>query len=311
MAVRPHTLPAGASPVLVGSALAARDGVFAVGPALAALFGALFIQVATNLANDYYDAQKGVDTDNRKGFVRVTSAGLLAPGRVLKGALVAIATATLVGLYLVYVGGLPILAVGLAGLTCALLYAGGPVPLGSIGLGDVLVFVFFGLVAVAGTYYVQAVNVVDPGAFPFSPPEGTLPLTVLTVAVPVGALNTSILVVNNLRDLDTDRQAGKYTLAVLLGPFGTRLEYTLLLAAAYAVPLELYLRGPWSGWILLPVASLPEAVLRLRTVWQERGGDSLNDALSRTARLLLLYSLLLVVGILLSSHFTGGGVSLQ
>lgn len=300
-AVRPHTLPAGAAPVLVGTALAYRAGTFALRPALAALTGALLIQVATNLANDYFDARKGVDGPDREGFVRATASGLIPPATMMRATVLVLAAAVTVGVYLVLVGGLPILLVGLLGVAMALLYAGGPLPLGSVGLGDLLVFIFFGLIAVGGTYYVQAAHGVDVG-WGLLPPPGTLPTGVLLAAVPIGCLNTAILVVNNLRDLETDRRAGKYTLAVLLGVRGTRIEYTLLLLTAYLVPpIFMYLgTGPWN---LLPLLSLALVPSLLRTVWTRRDGAALNPSLSRTARLLLAYAVLWSVGIVVSRSF--------
>ncbi len=308
-AVRPHTLPAGAAPVVVGWSLAYRAGHFAPVPALAALAGALLIQVGTNLANDYFDARKGVDDADREGFVRATASGLLSPSTVLAGALIALSGAVVVGIYLVVVGGIPILLVGLLGVAMALLYAGGPVPLGSVGLGDPLVFVFFGPVAVGGTYYVQAAHDLTVGAS-LLPPAGTLPENVLLAAVPIGCINTAILTVNNLRDLKTDRRARKHTLAVLLGVRGTRIEYTLLLSAAYLVPPIFYGMdgGPWS---LAPLASLLLVPPLVRVVWTRRDGEALNPALSRTARLLLWYALLWSLGIVLSTTFPVSSHGLQ
>lgn len=308
-AVRPHTLPAGAAPVLVGTALAYRDGTLALAPALAALTGALLIQVGTNLANDYFDARKGVDRPDREGFVRVTAAGLISPTAMMRATLFVLAAAVAVGVYLVLVGGLPILLVGLLGVALALLYAGGPLPLGSVGLGDLLVFFFFGLVAVGGTYYVQAVHGVNVG-WGLLPPSGTLPASVLLAAVPIGCLNTAILTVNNLRDLETDRRAGKYTLAVLLGVRGTRIEYTFLLTIAYLVPPVFVALGAGPG-NLLPMFSLVLVPSLLRTVWARRDGASLNPALSRTARLLLVYAILWSAGIAVPRTFPVLSTALQ
>jgi 1,4-dihydroxy-2-naphthoate octaprenyltransferase len=223
LAARPRTLTAAAAPVLVGTGLAAHHGVMAVGPAAAALVGALLIQIGTNLANDYYDFVRGGDTAERVGPVRVTQAGLIPPATVKRAMVLVLAAALVPGAYLVWVGGWPILAIGLASLACAVLYTGGPFPLAYHGLGDVFVFVFFGLVAVGGTYWVQA---------------RAWPSDALLAGAALGALSTAILAVNNLRDIETDARAGKRTLAVRIGRGGTRIEYALLLSIAALVPLE-------------------------------------------------------------------------
>lgn len=299
IAIRPQTLPAGLAPVLVGTAVAVADGVFAPGPAMAALIGALFIQIGTNLANDYYDAMRGVDTEDRTGFTRVTHAGLIPPSRV-RGAMAAtFLAAILVGTYLVYIGGLPIVIVGLVSIGCGIAYAGGPFPFGSYGLGDLFVFVFFGLVAVTGTYYVQAVAILAEQPFPLGIPDGTVTAAVLLASLPMAALSTAILVVNNLRDIETDREAGKYTLAVLIGPTLTRVEYACLMTIAYVIPFVFLALG-WGLPVLLPVASLPLAALLLRTVMTTRDGTRLNRALERTGQVLLIYALLFSIGVVLA-----------
>jgi 1,4-dihydroxy-2-naphthoate octaprenyltransferase len=284
MAVRPKTLPAAIAPVLVGTALAWTDGVFAPLPALAALLAALLIQMGTNLANDYYDHMLGADVAGRKGPTRVAQSGLIPLARLRKGIVVTFGLAALVGIYLVWVGGWPILVIGIASLVSAIAYTGGPFPIGYHGLGDLFVFLFFGLAAVCGTYFVQAL--------------GLSPIVVLA-AVPVGALTTAILVVNNLRDFDTDRQTGKRTLAVLIGPKVTRLEYLLLLAAAYAVPALAWLVGWATAWVLLPWLTLPLAVRLVRMVFQTAEGTALNKTLAGTANLDLLFGILFAVGIVL------------
>lgn len=283
-ATRPKTLPAALSPVLVGTALAYADGAFRGGPALAALGGALLLQIGVNLANDYFDWAKGVDRPGRKGPLRVTQSGLLSPREMRLGIAAVFGLSAAVGLYLVAVGGWPVLAIGTAALLCALLYSGGPFPLGHHGLGDLLVFLFFGIAAVGGTYYVQALR--------FSGEA-------LLWAVPVGSLITAILVVNNLRDLDTDREAGKRTLAVRLGERGSRWEYGLLLLTAYGVPLGAWLAGVRPAGVLLPWLSFPLAVRLLRTMAQTpiSDGSTLNRALTQTAQLSLAYSALLALGL--------------
>jgi 1,4-dihydroxy-2-naphthoate octaprenyltransferase len=294
MAARPHTLPAAASPVVVGTGLAMREGVFAPLPAIAALVGAALIQVGTNFANDYYDAEKGVDTDEREGFTRVTQSGLIPPGQGFKATYATFGLAVLVGAYLVWVGGLPIVVVGLASVAAGLLYTGGPYPYGYYGLGDAFVFVFFGVVAVTGTYYVQAASAV--AGVPIGIPPGTVSTAAVVASLPMAALITNILVVNNVRDMETDRKAGKYTLAVYLGYAGSRVEFLVLLVLAYAVPFWFLVRSG-DYWVLLPLASLPIAVGLARTVLTETTGDVLNPALSRAGRLAALYAVLFAVGL--------------
>ena len=284
LAARPKTLPAAVGPILVGAALALADGVFQVGPALAALLCALLLQIGSNFANDYFDFFKGADTHDRMGPTRVTSAGLLTPNAMRWGMVVIFGAASLVGLYLIWAGGWPIFIAGLAALLAAIAYTGGPFPFGYYGLGDLFVFLFFGLVAVCGTYYVQA---------------HALPPTVVWAAVPPGLLITAILVVNNLRDLETDRRANKRTLAVRLGRRGTQLEYLLLVLIAYLTPLWLWFGVHQSPWVLLPWLTLPLTVPLLRAVFTAQG-KVLNGTLAGTARLSLLFSILFAIGLLLT-----------
>jgi len=283
LAVRPKTLPAAISPVLVGTAMAWADGYFSLFPALAAAGGALLLQIFSNFANDYFDFAKGADTSERLGPTRVMAAGLLSPRAMRRGMVLVVALAVLDGVYLVLVGGWPILAVGLASLVAAVLYTGGPFPYGYHGLGDLFVFVFFGLVAVAGTYFVQA---------------GGLSGEILVAAAAVGALVTAILVVNNLRDIATDARAGKRTLAVLIGARNTRLQYVVLLVLAYAAPFVLWLGFERGAAILLPLLSLPLAIRRAGSLYRATG-TALNALLAATAQVSLIYSLLLSLGLLL------------
>jgi 1,4-dihydroxy-2-naphthoate octaprenyltransferase len=282
LAARPKTLPAAAVPVMVGTAVAISERVFNPGPALAALLGALLIQIGTNLANDVFDYKKGADTTARLGPLRVTQAGLLSPGQVLAGMWLTFGLAALIGVYLVVVGGWPIVAIGLLSIASGLAYTGGPFPLGYNGLGDLFVFIFFGLVAVCGTYYVQA---------------GMVSTVAWWAAVPVGLLATAILVVNNLRDIDTDRAAGKKTLAVRFGARGAQIEYILLLAGAYLVPLLMWLTSVSSAWTLLAWLSLPLVWPLVRLILHEKGRP-LNQALAGTARLELVYGLLFSAGLI-------------
>ncbi len=283
LAIRPRTLPAAVAPVLVGSAFATADNAFAALPALAALAGSLLLQIGVNLANDYFDHVKGVDTGERLGPLRVAAAGLLPLPRLKLAIALDFVLAVLIGLYLVIVGGWPILAIGVTSILAALGYSGGPLPLASLGLGDLFVFLFFGLAGVCGTYYVQAHN---------------LTWTVVIAAAPVGALITAILVVNNIRDIASDAKAGKRTLAVMLGRTGARVEFVLLVAASYAAPIALCARGASGRWVLLTLLSLPLAAHLVRAICREEG-RALNRVLARTAQLALLFSALFAVGILL------------
>jgi 1,4-dihydroxy-2-naphthoate octaprenyltransferase len=271
---------------LVGAAVAFADGAFRGGPALAALLGALLLQVGSNFANDYFDFFRGADTVDRLGPPRVTASGLIPPVAMQVGMAVVFGAAVVVGLYLVAVGGWPVVAIGLASILAALAYTGGPFPFGYYGLGDLFVFFFFGLVAVCGTYYVQAL---------------TLTPTVVLAAVAPGLLITAILVVNNLRDLETDRRANKRTLAVLLGRRATLVEYMGLLVGAYFMPLLLWLATGQSAWMLLPWLTLPLAFKLTRTLMQAQGGPTFNATLAGTARLSLLFSTLLALAFILST----------
>lgn len=284
MAIRPKTLPAAVAPVLVGTAMAWSAGAFSPLPALAALVAALLIQIGTNLANDYFDYVQGADVAGRKGPTRVAQSGLISLPHLRTGMVITFALAALVGLYLILVGGWPILVVGIASLISAVAYTGGPFPIGYHGLGDLFVFVFFGLAAVCGTYYVQALSM-EPW--------------VILAAVPIGALTTAILVVNNLRDIDTDRHTAKRTLAVMIGPQATRIEYVALLAVAFAVPMVLWATDLASTWVLLPWLTIPLAVRLVHTIYRTVDGAPLNKALAGTANLDLLFSILFSVGIVL------------
>ena len=289
LAIRPRTLPAAVGPVLVGVGLAVGDGAFKPLPALAALAGALLLQIASNLANDYYDFVKGYDQPDRQGPMRVALSGLISLRELRLGLILVLLVTAIIGLYLISVGGWPILAVGAAAIIASVAYSGGPFPLSANGLGDLFVFIFFGLAAVVGTYYVQALTVT--------------PLVWLA-ALPPGLLITAILVVNNLRDIDSDARVCKRTLAVRLGRAGTRWEYTLLQAGAYAVPLALLLTAPALGafspadlLVMLPWLTLPMAMRLRRMVYTAADGPTMNQALAGTARLSLLFGLLFAVGL--------------
>jgi 1,4-dihydroxy-2-naphthoate polyprenyltransferase len=285
LASRPRTLPAAVAPVLVGTALAGSEDEFRVLPFLAALIGSVFIQIGTNLSNDYSDARRGADTEDRLGPVRVTAGGLMPPKRVLVGTYVAFGIAVAAGLYLAAVAGWELLVVGAASILAGVLYTGGPRPYGYEGLGELFVFVFFGLVAVAGSYYVQTEE---------------LRWEAFALAVPVGLLAAAILVVNNVRDIDTDRRAGKRTLAVKLGRDRARLLFAAMVILAFAAPALTWALGGLSAWLLLTLAALPLAPRLIETVSSRSDGPSLNGALAATGRLLAVFSLLLAAGVLLS-----------
>ncbi|MFW6436463.1 MAG: 1,4-dihydroxy-2-naphthoate polyprenyltransferase [Halococcoides sp.] len=301
MAARPQTLPAGAAPVIVGWAIAAVEGMFAVGPALGALVGALLIQIGTNFANDYFDARHGVDDPDREGFTRVTAGGLIDPRQVALAMAVTYALAILVGLSLVVVGGLPILLVGLSGIAAGILYTGGPYPYGYYGLGELFVFLYFGVFAVVGTFYVQAAATAGRG-FPLTPPPGSISTLAIVASLPMAALATAILVVNNVRDRADDRASGKITLAVRLGEYWGRMEYVALVSLSYLVPIGLAIAGRLGAidgvtlLAALPVVTLPGAILLVRTVRRE-SGERLNDALERTGQLTVAHALAFALGL--------------
>jgi 1,4-dihydroxy-2-naphthoate polyprenyltransferase len=285
MAARLRTLPAAVAPVLVGTALAEWAGDISWLRFLATLVGALFIQIGTNLANDYSDARRGADTEDRLGPVRVTAGGLVPPRQVLVATWVAFGIAVLAGVYLIAVAGWQLLAIGAASILAGVLYTGGPRPYGYAGLGELFVFLFFGLVAVTGTYFVQREELI---------PEAWM------LAVPVGLLASAILVVNNVRDIDTDRRAGKRTLAVRLGRLGARRLFAGMLVIAYLAVLVPWLFGDLSAWLLLSWLTLPLAQRLVHVVGTRTDGPSLNAALAGTGQLQLLFCVVLSAGILLS-----------
>jgi 1,4-dihydroxy-2-naphthoate octaprenyltransferase len=287
MAARPRTLPAAAAPVLVGTAYAETLGTFKVLTFIATLLGALLIQIGTNLSNDYSDARRGADTEDRLGPVRVTAGGLVPPKQVLTATYVAFGLAVLVGVYLIVTAGWQILLIGVLSILAGVLYTGGPRPYGYEGLGEVFVFLFFGLVAVTGTFFAQV---------------ETFTWESFVLAIPVGLLATAILMVNNTRDLETDRRAGKKTLAVRLGRDKARLGYALLIYVAFATaPLAWVLGGDHlTPWLLLPWLALPLAAPIVRVVRNKVDGPSLNGALAKTGMLQLVFCVLLSIGLLLS-----------
>jgi 1,4-dihydroxy-2-naphthoate octaprenyltransferase len=285
MAARVRTLPAAIAPVLVGTALAGYQHVFHPLRFVAALLGAVFIQVGTNLSNDYSDARRGADAEDRLGPVRVTAGGLVPPRRVLVATYVSFGVAVLFGAYLIAVAGWELLLVGAASILAGVLYTGGPRPYGYEGLGEVFVFLFFGIVAVAGSYFVQVKH---------------LSWEAFALAVPVGLIAAGILVVNNVRDIDSDRRAGKRTLAVRLGRARTRLMFAVVVYLAYVLAPVTWIFGPLRSWLMLTWLTLPLAAAVARTVRNHADGPSLNQALARTGLLQLTFCTLLSAGLLLS-----------
>ncbi len=284
-AARLRTLPASVAPVLIGVVLAYSDGLGHAPAAIAALFGAILIQIGTNYANDYFDFVKGADTAERQGPRRAVQSGLVSPEAMRRATILVFGLAVLVGLYLVWRGGWPIVIVGVASIACGVLYTGGPFPLGYRGLGDVFVLLFFGPVATAGTYWVQALEL------------GWLPIL---AGLGPGLISTAILAVNNLRDRETDAKAGKRTLAVRLGARFTRIEYTACIVMACLVPASFLAAGIAGPTILLPLATLVVAIPVNHTVWTKTDGPTLNGALADTGRLLMLYAVLFCIGWVLS-----------
>lgn len=287
MAARPATLTAAVAPVLVGTACALAERRFRAGPALAALVGAMLLQIGSNLANDVFDHEKGADTEARLGPIRTAQAGLLTPGQLRAGMAIVFGAALVVGVYLTAVAGPSIIAIGLASIASAIAYTGGPYPLGYHGLGDVFVMLFFGFVAVCGTAFVQA---------------GHVPLLAVIASLPVGAIATAILVVNNVRDRETDVLAGKRTLPVRFGRRAGVAEYAMLMGIAGVVPVILAATGIASPWVLVSLLTAPRGARLARSVARD-DGPLLNATLVATAKLLIAYALLFALGVSSSALF--------
>lgn len=283
LAARPATLTAAFAPVAVGTACAWRVNAFRWDAALAALFGAFLIQIATNFANDMYDFQKGADTKERLGPVRAAQAGLLTVAQLRRGIVATFALALVVGLYLTWVAGPAVVVIGLSSIAAGLAYTGGPFPLAYNGLGDLFVMLFFGFVAVCGTAFVQALYV---------------PEIAWLASVPIGALATAILAVNNVRDFEGDATAGKRTVVVRFGRQGGVREYALLLLIAYATPIVMLVLGSTSAWVCLPLLTVPWGLQLSRSVSRDKG-TALNRTLAGTAKLLSVYGILFAIGIAL------------
>jgi 1,4-dihydroxy-2-naphthoate octaprenyltransferase len=285
MAARIRTLPASLAPVLVGTGLAGYGHMFHPLRFLAALIGAIFIQVGTNLSNDYSDARRGADADDRLGPVRVTAGGLVPPKQVLLATYISFGVAVLAGAYLIAVAGWLLLVIGAASILAGVLYTGGPRPYGYEGFGELFVFLFFGIVAVVGSYFVQVKH---------------LHWEAFALAVPVGLLAAAILVVNNVRDIDSDRRAGKRTLAVRIGRARTRAMFGAMVYVSYILTPVTWAFGPLTAWLLLPWLTLPPAASIVREVRNRVDGPSLNKALAQTGLLQLSFCVLLSAGLLLS-----------
>ena len=281
LAARPKTLWASVAPVLMGAAMAYSDGKFHGISALAALVGAILIQIGTNLANDYYDYLKGADQQRRLGPLRVTQAGLIAPLSMKRAFIFTFFLAFVIGTYLIWRGGLPILIIGFFSILLGILYTGGPFPLGYNGLGDIFVLIFFGPVAVGGTYYVQAL---------------TLTPEVVVAGLAPGLLSTALLTVNNLRDIDTDREAGKKTLAVRFGKHFAQWEYMFCILVAAFLPVYLSMTLHAHYFSILAILFLIPAIGEIKTIFNFHDPAVLNQTLARTGKMIFLYSVLFSIG---------------
>jgi 1,4-dihydroxy-2-naphthoate octaprenyltransferase len=283
LAGRPKTLPAAVAPVIVGTGLALNKGKFVLLNALIALACSLLIQIGTNYVNDLYDFLKGADTEKRKGPLRVLASGLITVKEMKIGSFLIFFVAFLLGLYLVYDAGIVVLIIGILSIAAGIAYTAGPFPLAYNGLGDVFVFMFFGIVGTTGTYFVQAKE--------FS-------TIALLSSIPVGALITNILVVNNYRDIEEDKVAGKKTLAVILGKNFARIQYIFLLAASFIIPVILYSFYSFHIWIFLPYLTLPLAYKLINMLYTLEGLQ-LNKTLELTAKLSVIFGLLFAAGLTL------------
>lgn len=285
-AARPKTLWAAVAPVIIGSAMAFSDGKFHLLSVFVALMGAILIQIGTNYANDYFDFKKGTDSKDRLGPERATAAGLIKPIVMRNAFIIVFLLAFLVGLYLIYRAGWPILIIGILSILFGILYTGGPYPLGYNGLGDIFVLIFFGPVAVGGTYYVQTLDITWP---------------VILAGLSPGLISTALLTVNNLRDIHTDRKAGKRTLAVRFGILFTRMEYLItILIALCIVPLVLLYLEPHHPYALAGIFVFLFALPSIKAVFLNEINAELNEVLGRTGKILLLYSIIFSLGWILT-----------
>lgn len=283
LASRPRTLPAALVPVMVGSALAIYQGIFFPAFSIVALLCSILIQIGTNFTNDLYDYLKGTDTEERKGPLRVLASGLISVKEMQIGIFIVFFTAFLLGLYLVYSVGLMILWIGIFSIIAGLAYTAGPFPLAYNGLGDLFVFIFFGIVGTVGTYYLHAQQFTS---------------LAFLISLPVGALITNILIVNNYRDIDEDKKAGKNTLAVLLGREFSRYEYIFFVLLSFFIPFVLHFKYDFNIWIFLPYITLPVAITLVKMLYA-LNGTQLNKTLELSAKFSALYGFLFSIGIML------------
>ena len=283
LASRPRTLPAALVPVMVGSALAIYQGIFFPAYSIIALLCSILIQIGTNFTNDLYDHLKGSDTKERKGPLRVLASGLISVKEMKWGIFLVFFTAFLLGLYLVYSVGLVILWIGILSIIAGLAYTAGPFPLAYNGLGDLFVFIFFGIVGTVGTYYLHAQQFTT---------------LAFLISLPVGALITNILIVNNYRDIEEDKTAGKNTLAVLLGREFSRYEYVFFILISFFIPFLLHFKYDFNIWIFLPYITLPIAITLVKMIYALTG-TQLNKTLELSAKFSAIYGLLLSIGIVL------------
>lgn len=291
-----HTLPTAVAPVAVAVGLAAHDGVLGPGPALAAFVSGWLIQLGGVITDNYHNLRRHPDDREHALFVEALRRGVVTMRELRRAIYACYLAAAAVGIYLVYVGGLPVALVGLASAAASLAYSSNPYPLGDRGLGDLLFFIFFGPVSVVASYYVQAAATLAQ-AWPLTLPAGSVTGPALAAGLAVGALTTNILLVDNIRDLDYDRSKGERTLAVIIGAGWTRIEYAALLAFAYLVPLWFWLRGGFGPSALLPLLSLPYGVLVAHRVWRARTHEALIPMSPQAGQALLAYSFLFALGV--------------
>ena len=283
LAARLKTLPAAISPVILGSALAFHDNIFSLVICLSTLLAAILIQIGTNFANDVFDFYKNTDREDRIGPTRATQAGLIAPESMIKAMWYTYSMAIFVGLYLAWIGGWPIVIIGLASIAAGIAYTGGPYPLGYHGWGDVFVFIFFGIIAVPGTYYLQTNTVTNLSIY---------------MGVITGMLSTAILVVNNLRDADTDKLSGKRTLAVRFGKNFSKIQYSILIVTPFLFPLYFWWNINNELSLLLTIFVIPIAIHLIIQIYSKTGSE-LNPILTRTARFLFIFTLMLSIGLII------------
>lgn len=283
LATRPKTLPAAVTPVIVGIAIALHYNKFNFGASIIALLCSLLFQIGANLVNDLFDYLHGTDKKERTGPQRVVASGLISVSEMKRGIIIVFSLSFLLGLYLVYIGGWFILLIGILSIITAIAYTAGPFPLAYHALGDVAVFIFFGLAGTIGTYYVNA-HEISPFSF--------------WASIPVGALITNILVVNNYRDMEEDKLSGKKTLAVVFGEKFTKIQYIILLITSYLILLIIYFAFYKEIFVFLPFLSLPVAVKLINMIFTYKGKE-LNKTLELTAKLSIFYGILFAAGILI------------